>query len=59
MNISEISARKTEQVVSEAQVTLQKGASAQAKAVAAAILEGISQTPAPESPSGHNLNKIA
>ena len=59
MDISEISSQKTAQVASSAQVTLQKGAGEQLKAVAANILDGIKQTPAPEANSGHKLNKVA
>lgn len=59
MNISEISAQKTAQATSEAQVSLQKGAGEQLKAVAANIINGISQTPVPEGLPGHKLNKVA
>ncbi|MBN8551098.1 MAG: hypothetical protein J0M12_17425 [Deltaproteobacteria bacterium] len=59
MNISEISAQKSAEVKSAADVSLQKGAGEQLKAVAKTIFEGIAQTPPPESGSGHKLNKVA
>jgi hypothetical protein len=59
VNISEISAQKTTEAASSANVQLQKGASKQAEAVAAQLIGGISQTPAPEASAGHNLNKVA
>ena len=62
MNISDISSLsslKTQDVPQKAQVSLQKGASKQAEAVAQQIFSGIAQNPAPESGKGQNVNKVA